>query len=231
MRTGPLGRREANISRFVEGDCAGFSRPSFSPVAGCELDGQRHARVLKRRKRAQNPLPQDLKYHLPINLREFLTEQFGGTLRMDEDGVFTMASSVAEHTMSQIARAIRRYSTERSREAWAERAMALASLCEALDEAAENGGRVVLCLRCAEVETGAGALEHHLGGGCVAVELSARVACYGGEQAEPQGIAEVLMHVIEGFRLARAALGLPHYDLDCYMARGQVIFTWRPLQT
>ena len=35
--------------------------------------------------------------------------------------------------------------------------------------------------------------------------------------------------MIEGFRLGRAALGLPHYDLDCYVARGQVIFTWRPL--
>jgi hypothetical protein len=35
--------------------------------------------------------------------------------------------------------------------------------------------------------------------------------------------------VIEGFRLGRAALGLPHHDLDCYVARGQVIFTWRPL--
>ncbi len=29
--------------------------------------------------------------------------------------------------------------------------------------------------------------------------------------------------------LLRAALGLPHYDLDCYVARRQVIFTWRPL--
>jgi hypothetical protein len=39
----------------------------------------------------------------------------------------------------------------------------------------------------------------------------------------------MLLRVIEGFRLGRAALGLCHYDLDCYVARGQVIFTWRPV--
>ena len=34
---------------------------------------------------------------------------------------------------------------------------------------------------------------------------------------------------VEKFRLHRTEAGLPHYDLDCYVAGGQVIFTWRPL--
>ena len=37
---------------------------------------------------------------------------------------------------------------------------------------------------------------------------------------EPRGLPELLRQVIEGFRLGRAALGLSHYDLACYVARG-----------
>ena len=65
---------------------------------------------------------------MPINLREFLAEQFEGGLRIDEDGVFTLGSATGEDALSRVARAIRRYSTERAHERWDECAAALASL-------------------------------------------------------------------------------------------------------
>jgi hypothetical protein len=166
---------------------------------------------------------------LPINLREFLTAQFGSGLRMDEDGAFALSPQAGEQALSRVARAIRRFSTARAHERWAECAVDLASLGGDLDWAAEACEPVVLCMRCAVEEPGADAATRHRGGGCIAVELVVQTACYPFDHDAPHSLAERLLHVIEAFRLGRAALGLPHYDLDCYMARGQVIFTWRPL--
>ena len=163
---------------------------------------------------------------MPINLREFLAEQFASGLRIDEDGVFALGPGAGEDALSRVARAIRRYSTQRAHERWDECATALARLDNDLDWAAESGEQVALCLGCAGLETGVDATGRHRGAGCVAVELSARTVSY---VEAPRGLPEALRRVIEGFRLGRAALGLPHYDLDCYVARGQVIFTWRPL--
>jgi hypothetical protein len=230
LRTGPLGRREAHISRFIEGFTSGFLRPAFIDSLGCERTFNRRARPARLRKSTRNspsdPPSLNLKCALPINLREFLGEQFAGGLRIDEDGVFTLGPSAGEGALSRIARAIRRYSTERAHEQWAECAMPLARLGDDLDWAAESGEQAVLCLRCAVLATGADAIRRHREVGCVALELSARTAIH---VEEPRGLPGMLLHVIGGFRLARAALGLPHYDLDCYVARGQVIFTWRPL--
>jgi hypothetical protein len=230
LRTGPLGRREAHISRFIEGFTSGFLRPAFIDSLGRERTFNRRARPARLRKPTRNspsdPPSLNLKCSLPINLREFLGEQFAGGLRIDEDGVFTVGPGAGEDALNRIARAIRRYSTERAHEQWAECAMPLACLGDDLDWAAESGEQAVLCLRCAVLATGADAIGRHREAGCVALELSARTASH---VEEPRGLAAMLLHVIGGFRLARAALGLPHYDLDCYVARGQVIFTWRPL--
>lgn len=234
MRTGPLGRREAYISRFIEGSAAGFQRPAFIDPLGRERILNRRARPARHRSSTRNPLsdspPLNLKCALPINLREFLADQFDGGLRIDEDGVFSLGPDAGEDALSRVARAIRRYSTERAHERWDECATALARLGGDLDRAAESGEQVVLCLGCAVLETGDRAVGRHREAGCVAVELSAVVDQQAaGHLEEPQGLPEMLLRVIEGFRLGRAALGLAHYDLDCYVARGQVIFTWRPL--
>ena len=230
MRTGPLGRREAHISRFIEGFTSGFLRPAFIDRLGRDRTFNRRARPARLRKSTRNspsdPPSLNLRCALPINLREFLGEQFAGGLRIDEDGVFTLGPGAGEDAFSRIARAIRRYSTERAHEQWAECAMPLAGLGDDLDWAAESGEQTVLCLRCTVLATGADAIRRHREAGCVALELSARTASH---VEEAQGLPGILLHVIEGFRLGRAALGLPHYDLDCYVARGQVIFTWRPL--
>jgi hypothetical protein len=149
-------------------------------------------------------------------------------LHVDDDGVFTIASGAGDETMSQIARAIRRFSTERAHEQWAECAIAIERLSGSLERASQGREQVALCLGCAVVEIGKGAVQQHLGNGCVAVELSAPLAL-SADDAPPQGMPDMLLRIIEGFRLGRAALALPHYELDCYIARGQVIFTWRPL--
>jgi hypothetical protein len=230
LRSGPLGHRKAHISRVVEGFHAGSSRPpALLPAFG-------HARILSLKRSLSRqfdtlsqPPPLPLKCSLPINLREFLTAEFGSGLQMDEDGVFALSPETGEQALSRVARAIRRFSTARAHERWAECAVGLASLGGDLDRAAEAGEPVVLCLRCAVEETGANAASRHRGGGCIAVELGAQTACYPFDHDAPHSLAERLLHVIEAFRLGRAALGLPHYDLDCYMARDQVIFTWRPL--
>jgi hypothetical protein len=230
LRIGPLGRREAHISRFIEGFSSGFRRPAFIDSLGRERVLNRRARPARLRNSTRNSLsdalPLNLQCALPINLREFLAEQFTGGLRIDEDGVFALGPGANDDALSRVARAIRRYSTERAREQWEECATALARLGDDLDWATESGDPVVLCLRCAVLETGVDAVGRHRGAGCVAVELSAEVASH---VQEPRDLPELLLRVVEGFRLGRAALGLSHYDLDCYVARKQVIFTWRPL--
>ena len=230
MRTGPLGRREAHISRFIEGIPSGFFRPAFIDSLDRERFPNRRARATRlrtstRASKSEQP-PLNLKCALPINLREFLADEFAGGLRIDEDGAFTLGTCAGEEALSRVARAIRRYSTERSHEQWDECALPLAHLRRELDRTAESDEQSVLCLKCAALETGADAIDRHRESGCVAIDLRARAASY---VDEPQGLPELLLHVIEGFRLGRAALGLPHYDLYCYVARDNVIFTWRPL--
>jgi hypothetical protein len=250
LRTGPLGRREAHISRFIEGFTTGLLRPAFIDPLGRERIFNHRARPARLRNSTRNSLsgspPLNLKCALPINLREFLAGQFAAPfadgLRIDEDGVFTLGPGAGEEAFSRVARAIRRYSTERAHERWNECATAVARLGDDLGRAAESGGQVVLCLGCAALETGADAVGRHRGAGCIAVELSARPNLHAGNfndgnlndqtaarVEESRGLPEMLLRVIEGFRLGRAALGLCHYDLDCYVARGQVIFTWRPV--
>jgi hypothetical protein len=247
LRTGPLGRREAHISRFIEGFPSGLLRPAFIDPLGRERVFNRRARPARLRNWSRNSSSDspslNLKCALPINLREFLAQQFSDQqfvdeLRIDEDGVFALGPGAGEDALSHIARAIRRYSIERAHERWDECATAQARLADDLDWALESGDQVVLCLGCAALETGADALERHRRAGCVAVELSAKLHARLNadrvrhvEAPQGQGLPEMLRQVIEGFRLGRAALGLPHFDLDCYVARGQVIFTWRPLTT
>ena len=191
MRTGPLGRREAHISRFIEGFTTGFLRPAFIDPLGRERIFNHRSRPARLRNSTRNSSsdspPLNLKCALPINLREFLAEQFAAPfaegvgaeglrdgLRIDEDGVFTLGPGAGEAALSRVARAIRRYSTERAHERWDECATALARLGDDLGRAAESGEQVVLCLGCAALETGADAVGRHRGAGCVAVELSAK---------------------------------------------------------
>jgi len=105
---------------------------------------------------------------LPINLRNFLAQQFGPALESDNESMLEMAANADPATLSRVARAIRRYSTSRAREAWAECAVSLEDF-ERQGINAPSAAR--LCLECARLEFGAEACEAHLGPRCLTVDL------------------------------------------------------------
>lgn len=174
----------------------------------------------------------DLEGWLPINLRRFLIEEMGPLLRFDVSTIRSARGSSSEALTRELARAIRRYSFNRSREVWSECVVAASWLEQ---EAGRSPGRqnpMVLCLRCARVSRGRESVQEHWTAQCVPVPLNAGVGQSG---ADPKEDAKALLRhglyeVIEKFRLVRAEAGLPHYDLDCYVPGGNVVFNWRPLQ-
>ena len=226
MRTGPLGRRNANSSRLIASWPAAPSRPAAEPSSDAVRFSPRGPTPSATRM-AIPAAGLRLQCQLPINLREFLAAHFGSGVRIDEDGVFTLESGMGDETISQVARAIRLFSTQRAHETWSECAVPIARLREALAAGIPGKGRVVLCLRCALFESHHDAIESHRDGGCVAVDLS--VDNFPAQSAGETEITDLVMNMVEGFRLARAALSLPHFDLDCYVARESIAFTWRPL--
>src|SRR5260370_34946963 len=112
----------------------GFLRPVFMDPLGSELifnNGRRPARLRNStRNSSSDSPPLNLKCTLPINLREFLAEQFAAPfaegvgaeglraealrdgLRIDEDGVFTLGPGPAKAALRRDARAIRRHPTD-----------------------------------------------------------------------------------------------------------------------
>ena len=224
MRTGPLVRRGANASRIVPGAPAtlrraGLPRSSELPVFG--------------KLPLTTPIIEASCLHaeckLPINLRNFLAQQFGPALESDNESILDMAANADSATLSRVARAIRRYSTSRAREAWAECAVALEDFERKGDNAPSTAR---LCLECARLEFNADGGETHVGPRCVTVDLSP--ACAAGPQAASgpsMSVSDRLQRQIEDFRAMRAAFGLSHFDLDCYVTNRRVMFSWRPLST
>jgi hypothetical protein len=224
VRNGPLVHRRAHASRFSYGAPSPlerlqslsafggrrvFSRPShIAPIEPAPFETQRL----------------QLGSRLPINLRHFLAAQLGASIRIEDDSIVALEPRSNEALMRDLARAIRRFSAERAREAWCECAVGLERLEREFFSAGKEPGQVVLCLRCAGV--GVTELHQHSGDRCVRVQLGIGVDC---KSAGSALTPDELHRAIENFRLHRTEAGLPHYDLDCYVAGGQVIFTWRPL--
>jgi hypothetical protein len=139
-----------------------------------------------------------------------------------------LGSRSGEAMMRDLARAIRRYSAQRAREAWTECAVGTERLeHEFFGPDADERCPVVLCLRC--VAFGTGALEQHCGPDCVPVDLSSAVHAERIERGSDAHPADAMTRAVENFRNARNKAGRPHHDLDCYTAGGQMIFTWRPV--
>jgi hypothetical protein len=234
LRTGPLVRRGANVSRLVPGAPATLRRAGLPRAS----DFPAFKNI---------PLPTPIiessclhvECKLPIDLRHFLAQQFGPTLDSDNDSILDMAAHADEATLSRLARAIRRYSTSRAREAWAECAVTLDDFerAGAHDEPAAR-----LCLECARLEFGENARETHWGPQCLTVDLlpacspRAQSFVHGSPQNtspdnDPPPVPDRLQRQIENFRAMRAAFGLPHFDLDCYVTNRRVMFSWRPLSS
>ncbi len=189
-----------------------------------------------RRLRSEPPEPErwdpparlNLGSRLPINLRNFLNQQLAPIARVEEDAIVALRPRSGQVLMRELARAIRRFSAERAREAWSEAAIGLERLeHEFFGVEFDEHGPVVLCLRCAAF--GTGAMEQHCGPDCLAVDLGSAVKADRIERGASAPGTNAMHRAVENFRNAREASGHEHYDLDCYVASGQVIFTWRPL--
>jgi len=161
---------------------------------------------------------------LPINLRHFLAEQLGLMVDSGDEAIMNVAATADSKTLSKIARAIRRYSTARAHEEWAECNVQLERL---VDPDANTPAPVTLCLKCAQIEFGEAGVSDHHPSACLPVDLTKSRGASGNRAAE-RDVTKV-QRVIEEFRALRVAFGLPHFELDCYPRADQIVFTWRPL--
>lgn len=166
---------------------------------------------------------------MSINLRRFLIEELGPVLRFEDDAVVALHPESEAQVMRELARAIRRFSFQRAREQWIECLAAVPRLQAELIHAAFPAHRVVLCTRCAQIASGASAQADHREPDCMPVVLNAALSRDDLVAGAFALIRRAFCPVIEEFRLARTAAGLPHFDLDCYARGDFLVFTWRPL--
>ena len=157
MRNGPLVHRRAHASRFAYGAPSPLERLQSLSIFGPPRTFSRSTRSVQME---PQPAPFEsqrlqLGSRLPINLRHFLAEQLGASMRIEDDSIVALEPRSNETLMRELARAIRRFSAERAREAWCECAMGLDRLeREFFAAPSDDRGPVVLCLRCSCVGAG-----------------------------------------------------------------------------
>jgi len=227
LRNRPLVHRHAHASRATRGVPTPLERlatlkaqttdtlRSHAPVwRAPSMDSSWHGRI-------------ELGNRLPINLRNFLNEQLGWSIRVEPSTIIALDSRPGDALMRDLARAIRRFSSLRSRESWSECVTTLSRLeAEFFRSPAAERCPVILCLRCSCI--GAGPLDEHGGPNCMPVNLDS--AFVGRSSKSPDGItSNGIIDAVENFRISREAASQPHYDLDCFFCNGQLVFTWRPL--
>ncbi len=225
MRTGPMVRRGANSSHVSQRAPSTLRPPTLSATSAAQP-------VLSRI--FSLPVIESsclhVEFRIPIDLRRYLAKQLA--LDCDDEALLNFAAHADGATLSKLARAIRRFSTERARTRWSECGVALATF-EKIAARADTA-HAILCLGCARIDFGEHATEAHHGSECVVVDLSAALGANSGGAHSRGGrkpIAERLQTIIEQFRALRAAFHLPHYGLDCYVTNSRVTFTWSPLSS
>lgn len=218
MRTGPLVRRGANVSR------AGQAPPAIPRILPRGFAKQNLSLSAFSLPPIAPKVATRSTCRLPINLRSFLAAQLGCQPEASDDSILRFAAHADQSALNKLARAIRRYSTARAREAWAECSLAIASFVRAH----EHEGLVVLCLRCVRVDFGSSAVREHQRSGCVPITL-ARTEAAELRDTPPEEVPEKIQQLVEEFRALRVAFGLPHFDLDCYVRGDQITLMWRPL--
>lgn len=229
MRNGPLVHRHSSISKAVRGTVSPLERLAALKAVGEPGDLRKRNGRMWLRGGMQEPSRLHLGSRLPINLRRFLAEQLGPDLRVESDTLISLQPRSDEALIRELARAIRRFSAERARQVWSECAIGLARLKNEFFRApAGERCPVMLCLRCACI--GAGPLDEHAGPNCLPVNLDSALKDFQKSLSKDgDGIMDGILQAIENFRAAREASGLEHHDLDCFVSRHQIIFTWRPL--
>jgi hypothetical protein len=226
LRTGPLVRRGAKFSRVAKSTSSALRSPASATLFSQSLPGPP---LLPGTGSVFRSSCRHLECHLPINLREFLAGQLGAPVDTLDETVLNLAASADAATLSKLARAIRRYSTTRAQQAWQECSLPLARFGS--DEIAPKRTEAALCLRCARVEFGPRPIARHPAPACLTIVLGRATAASAerissGDEARA---ANRIRRLIEEFRGLRTGFGLPHFDLDSYVANGQVTFTWRPI--
>ena len=149
MRNGPLVHRRANATRFAYGAPSPLERLQSLSVFSNPRTFSRSGRSMPIEPAPFETQRLQLGSRLPINLRHFLAEQLGASMRIEDDSIVALEPRSNETLMRELARAIRRFSAERAREAWCECAMGLDRLeREFFAAPSDDRGPVVLCLRC-----------------------------------------------------------------------------------
>jgi hypothetical protein len=121
--------------------------------------------------------------------------------------------------LREFARAVRSFSAMRAREHWIECAVAFGEIETTLTDGAIDGRSPCICLKCA-VFAAPTESQLHREPGCIVAPLGSSSPC--------RNAPERVRRAVEKFRAERQAGGLPHYDLDCYVSKGRMVFTWRP---
>src|SRR5260370_22025310 len=93
-----------------------------------------------------------VEFRMPIDLRRYLAKQLA--LDCDDEALLNFAAHADGATLSKLARAIRRFSTERARTRWSECGVALATF-EKIPARADTA-HAILCLGCAHIHS-----DHH----------------------------------------------------------------------
>ncbi len=163
---------------------------------------------------------QSIADYLPLNLRSILNHGMFPATRTDERAMNPGAGrGPSDSTLREFARAVRSFSAMRTREHWIECAISIRELEHALMIGARGESCSFICLKCAAMAAPAES-RLHPEPGCILAPLGASSA----RRSAP----ERARRAVEKFRAAREAHGLPHYDLDCYVSKGRMVFTWRP---
>lgn len=229
MRNGPLVHRHSSISKAVRGTVSPLERLAALKTLGEPGEYRKRNGRTWLHAGMWESSRLHLGSQLPINLRRFLSERLGPTLRVESDSIISLQPCSDEALMRELARAIRRFSAERARQVWSECAIGLARLKNEFFHApSDQRCPVMLCLKCASI--GAGPLDEHAGRDCLPVNLDSAFRDFRALPApEDASVPHAILQAIENFRMAREAAGLDHYDLDCFVSNHQLIFTWRPL--
>jgi hypothetical protein len=163
---------------------------------------------------------QSIADYLPLNLRSILNHGMFSSTRTDERTINRIAGrGPSEATLREFARAVRSFAATRAREHWIECGVSIRELelVIAIGPCGERSS--FICLKCAVLAPPA-ELQLHPEPACILAPLEASSA----RLSAP----ERARRAVEKFRAKREADGLPHYDLDCYVSKGRMVFTWRP---
>jgi len=220
LRSGHLGYRKAHTSRPALDTRLAAWRGLIKPLTpGSPLPGSAARVMVGGGDAGHGELCSSLTDYLPLNLRSLLTQGMRSSMRGDERATNPAGRRSNDAMLREFARAVRSFSAMRAREHWVECTVAFDELEAALAEGAIDGRAPLICLKCAALAA-PGESQRHRGPGCIV----APIAISSPRRSAPDRVRRA----VEKFRAARQADGLSHYDLDCYVSKGRMVFTWRP---